>query len=174
MPNPLKTLLKFKSKLKSKSKSKNRTPADMVRRVRELLILFNNNTNVDHGPKWGEKIEELGKLMMEIKLILYGTSDAEPVPEYCAQVTQEFFREHTFRLLITCLPKLDLEARKDATQIVANLQRQQVHSRLIACDYLEANIDIMDILLSGYEDHRLSLHYGNMLRECVRHQSIAK
>ncbi|GJR74989.1 transposase, MuDR, MULE transposase domain protein [Tanacetum coccineum] len=41
-------------------------------------------------------------------------------------------------------------ARKDATQIVANLQRQQVHSRLIACDYLEANIDLMDILASGY------------------------
>ncbi|GJT29936.1 putative MO25-like protein [Tanacetum coccineum] len=41
-------------------------------------------------------------------------------------------------------------ARKDATQIVANLQRQQVHSRLIACDYLEANINLMDILASEY------------------------
>ncbi|GJX05037.1 putative MO25-like protein, partial [Tanacetum coccineum] len=40
-------------------------------------------------------------------------------------------------------------ARKDATQIVANLEPQQVHSCLIACDYLEANIDLMDILASG-------------------------
>ncbi|KAI5650517.1 hypothetical protein M9H77_36522 [Catharanthus roseus] len=41
-----------------------------------------------------------------------------------------------------------LRARKDATQVVANLQRQQVHSRLIACDYLEANIDLMDTLIN--------------------------
>ena len=41
------------------------------------------------------------------------------------------------------------QARKDATQIVANLQRQQVDSHLIACDYLEANIDLIDILVSG-------------------------
>lgn len=174
MPNPLKSLLKFKSKLKSKNKSKIRTPVDMVRRARELLIIINDASNVDHGPKWSEKIEELGKLMVDIKSILYGTSETEPVPEACAQVTQEFFRENSFRLLIICLSKLPLEARTDATQIVANLQRQQVHSRLIACDYLEANIDIMDILVSGYEDHILALHYGNMLRECARHQSIAK
>lgn len=42
-----------------------------------------------------------------------------------------------------------LQTRKDATQVVANLQRQQVHSRLIASDYLEANIDLMDVLISG-------------------------
>ncbi|GJX85342.1 FAR1-related sequence 5-like protein [Tanacetum coccineum] len=58
-------------------------------------------------------------------------------------------------------------ARKDATQIVANLQRQQVHSCLIACDYLEANIDLMDILASGYENPDMALHYGAMLRECI-------
>ncbi|XP_048498461.1 putative MO25-like protein At5g47540 isoform X2 [Beta vulgaris subsp. vulgaris] len=137
MPNPWKTLLKFKFKLKSKSKSKIRTPADMVRRVGELLILLHDdNVTVDHGTKWGEKMEELGKLIAEVKSILYGTSEAEPVPEACTQVTQEFFRENTLRLLIICLPKLDLEVR--------------------------------------YEDHRLALHYGNMLRECIRHQSIAK
>ncbi|XP_057529386.1 putative MO25-like protein At5g47540 isoform X1 [Amaranthus tricolor] len=175
MPNPLKSLLKFKVKLKSKSKSKIRTPAEMVHRIRELLIHLNDSSsNVDHAQKWTEKMEELGKLIADIKVILYGTSETEPIPEACAQVTQEVFRENTLRLLIICLPKLDLEARKDATQVVANLQRQQVNSRLIACDYLEANIDLMDILVSGYEDHRLALHYGNMLRECIRHQSIAK
>ncbi|KAI8010690.1 putative MO25-like protein [Camellia lanceoleosa] len=40
-------------------------------------------------------------------------------------------------------------ACEDATLVVANLQRQQVYSRLIASDYLEANLDIMDHLISG-------------------------
>jgi len=42
-----------------------------------------------------------------------------------------------------------LQARKDATQIVANLQRQQVQSKLIASDYLETNLDLMDVLITG-------------------------
>jgi calcium binding protein 39 len=109
-----------------------------------------------------------------MKVILYGNSESEPVAEACAQLTQEFFIENTLRLLIKGLPKLNLEARKDATQVVANLQRQQVHSRLIACDYLEANIDLMDILVDGYERTDMALHYGAMLRECIRHQSVAK
>lgn len=52
---------------------------------------------------------ELSKLIRELKSILYGNSEAEPVAEACAQLTQEFFRENTLRLLINCLPKLNLE-----------------------------------------------------------------
>lgn len=153
------------------------------------------------------QMAELCKNIRELKSILYGNSDSEPVAEACAQLTQEFFRENTLRLLIVCLPKLNLEvillvtmfdllselrlfffhgssviifyffilyniliislntqfanlllkfvvflqARKDATQVVANLQRQQVHSRLIASDYLEANKDLLDLLISGWD-----------------------
>ncbi|PHT96786.1 MO25-like protein, partial [Capsicum chinense] len=61
-----------------------------------------------------------------------------------------------------------------ATQVVTNLQRQQVQSRLIACNYLEANIDLMDILVAGYENTDMDLHYSTMLRECIRHQSVAR
>ncbi|XP_073105268.1 putative MO25-like protein At5g47540 isoform X3 [Elaeis guineensis] len=117
---------------------------------------------------------ELNKNIREMKSILYGNSEAEPLSEACAQLTQEFFKGNTLRLLIVCLPKLNLEARKDATQVVANLQRQQVHSRLIASDYLEANKDLLDLLVSGYENMDIALHYGAMLRECIRHQSIAR
>jgi len=52
---------------------------------------------------------ELSKLIRELKCILYGNSEAEPVAEACMQLTQEFFRENTFRLLVICLPKLNLE-----------------------------------------------------------------
>lgn len=52
---------------------------------------------------------ELGKLMRDLKQVLYGDSESEPVAEACTQLTQEFFRENTLRLLIVCLPKLNLE-----------------------------------------------------------------
>ncbi|XP_059282810.1 putative MO25-like protein At5g47540 isoform X3 [Lycium ferocissimum] len=156
-----------------KSKAKPKLPADVVRRVRLLLEAVDSlDDNVD--PKRFDKMQELDTLLHEMKSILYGSNECEPAVEACAQLTQEFFRDNTLRLIIVCLPKLNLEARKDATRIVANLQRQPVNSRLIASDYLEANTDLMDHLVSGYDDPSLALHYGAMLRECIRHQVVAR
>ncbi|KAI3466514.1 hypothetical protein Pfo_023177 [Paulownia fortunei] len=160
--------------MKGLFKSKPKTPADLVRQTRDLLIFADRGGPDTKESKREEKMMELSKLIRDLKQVLYGDSESEPVSEACAQLTQEFLRENTLRLLIICLPKLNLEARKNATQVVANLQRQQVQSRLIACDYLEKNIDLMDILIAGYENNDLALHYGAMLRECIRHQSVAK
>ncbi|KAF3790701.1 putative MO25-like protein [Nymphaea thermarum] len=159
--------------MKGLFKSKPRTPAEIVRQTRDLLVYADLHWESREAKK-EEKLADLNKHIRELKCILYGNSEAEPVAEACAQLTQEFFKDNTLRLLIISLPKLNLEARKDATQVVANLQRQQVHSRLIACDYLESNKDLMDILVSGYENMDIALHYGAMLRECIRHQSIAR
>ncbi|KAK9921645.1 hypothetical protein M0R45_030148 [Rubus argutus] len=152
-------------------KPKPRTPADVVRQTHDLLIYADSCES-----KREEKMAELSKNMRELKCILFGNSesDSEPVSEACAQLTQEFFRENTLRLLIMCVPKLNLEARKDATLVVAILQRQRVHSKLIASDYLEANLDLIDVLIQGYGDKEMALHYGAMLRGCIRHQCVAR
>ncbi|KAG5551018.1 hypothetical protein RHGRI_009448 [Rhododendron griersonianum] len=169
--------LRKSAPLKCLFKPTPRTPADVVRRARFLLLYLDSNSECGGGGggiKHVEKMAELNKLIRELKTILYGNNESEPAAEACAQLTQEFFSENTFRLLIICLPKLDLEGRKDATQVVASLQRQRVRSRLIASDYLEDNLDLMDHLISGYEDQGVALHYGTMLRECIRHQSVAR
>ncbi|XP_065862499.1 putative MO25-like protein At5g47540 isoform X1 [Euphorbia lathyris] len=159
--------------MKSLFKSKPKSPADVVRQTRILLVSLNGSGEL-RGAKRDEKMEELFKHIRELKVILYGSSESEPVSDACAQLTQEFFKENTLNLLIEFLPKLSLEARKDATQVVANLQRQQVQCRILASAYLEANLNLIDILASGYEVPDLALHYGSMLRECIRHQSVAR
>ncbi|KAG5574421.1 hypothetical protein H5410_054555 [Solanum commersonii] len=159
--------------MKGLFKSKPKTPADLVRQTRELLMYVERVNDTREG-KREEKMMELSKSIRELKIILYGNGESEPLAEACAQLTLEFFKENTLRLIINSLPNLNLETRKDATQVVANLQRQQVQSRLIACDYLEANIDLMDKLILGYENTEMALHYGAMLRECIRHQSVAR
>ncbi|XXG44822.1 hypothetical protein AAC387_Pa02g0071 [Persea americana] len=162
--------------MKGLFKSKPKTPVELVRLVRDHLMYIScdANWNCRDVGKREEKMIELFKLIWEIKCVLYGNDMSEPIPEACAQLTEEFFKENTMQLLVLCLPKLNLEARKDATQIVANLQRQQVHYRLIASDYLEANKDLIDHLITGYENIDMALHYGPMLRECIRHQCVAR
>ncbi|GAA0170586.1 hypothetical protein Leryth_005715 [Lithospermum erythrorhizon] len=157
----------------SKSK-KPKCPIDIVCQTTLLLQYLYADMEADnhkHKEDEDEKIEELCDLIREMKMILYGTDTSEASPEACSQLTREFFKNDTLRLLIFCLPKLNLETRKDVNQIVANLQRQMV---LIASDHLENNLDLMDHLIRGYEDPILALHYGGMLRECIRHQVVAR
>ncbi|XP_057765551.1 putative MO25-like protein At5g47540 [Salvia miltiorrhiza] len=161
--NSMKNL--FKSK-------KPRAPAEIVRDVRRLLSYVDSDSD-DGSPRRHDKLAQLDADIRELKSILYGIEESEPVAEACAQVTQEFFTDDTMRLLILCLPKINFETRKDATRIIANLQRQPVQSRLIASDYLEENLDLLDVMITGYEDHSVALHYGGMLRDCIRHQVVA-
>ncbi|KAF2576342.1 hypothetical protein F2Q70_00002325 [Brassica cretica] len=159
------------------SGSKPRTPVDLVRQTRDLLLYADrsNSSSLPDSKRY-EKMAELSRNIRDMKFILYGNSEAEPVAEACALLTQEFFREDTLRLFFTCLPILNLETRKDATQVVANLQRQQVNFKLIASDYLEANLDLMDFSMfcGSFENLDMALHYGAMFRECIRHQIVAK
>ncbi|XP_057430571.1 putative MO25-like protein At5g47540 isoform X2 [Lotus japonicus] len=160
--------------MKGLFKPKPRTPVEIVRQTRDLLLFFDRPPETRETKREEKQMSELCKNIRELKSILYGNSESEPVSEACAQLTQEFFQENVLPLLIKFLPKLNLEARKDATQVVANLQRQPVQSKLIASDFLEKNIDLLDILILGYENTDMALHYGAMLRECIRHQIVAQ
>ena len=73
---------------KSLFKPKPRTPSDIVRNTRDLLRLLQNAPDAKRD---NDKMTELFKNLREMKTILYGNSEAEPVPEACSQLTQEFF-----------------------------------------------------------------------------------
>ncbi|XP_021274417.1 putative MO25-like protein At5g47540 isoform X2 [Herrania umbratica] len=159
--------------MKGLFKSKPPTPVELVQQTRELLAYALSNTETRER-KRTEKIAELDKLILDIRTVLYGDGQVEPSSDACAQLTKEFFQQDTFRLLILCLPTLNSGARQNATHVIANLQRQRVNSKLIASEYLENNLDIMDILIPGYEDSDIAWTYGSISRECIRHQSVAK
>ncbi|XP_011003512.1 PREDICTED: putative MO25-like protein At5g47540 [Populus euphratica] len=158
--------------MKGLFKPKPRTPVELVLQTRDLLIFLDQNTETRER-KREEKMSELSKQILEMRIVLFGNGQAEPNPDACAHLAREFFKHDTFRLLVVCLPKLDLGARQNATHVLANLQRQRVGGRLIASEYLENNLDLMDVLLPGYEDGDIALTYGAISRECIRHQIVA-
>ncbi|CAL9213200.1 unnamed protein product [Arabidopsis halleri] len=81
--------------MKGLFKSKPRTPADLVRQTRDLLLYADRSTSLPdlRESKREEKMAELSRNIRDMKSILYGNSEAEPVAEACAQLTQEFFKE---------------------------------------------------------------------------------
>ncbi|PIA30669.1 hypothetical protein AQUCO_05400046v1 [Aquilegia coerulea] len=162
--------------MKGLFKSRSKSPSEIVHLTGELLRFIASSTFISGEAKREEKImREVAKNLHELKHVLYGDSESQPVSQACAELTEEFFKENTMRLLISCLSKLNLEARNDATEVVTSLQRQRVRSRLVASDYMELNKDLIDLLIRGYEDQDLALHYGSMLRACIHHhQGIAR
>ncbi|RLN20036.1 putative MO25-like protein [Panicum miliaceum] len=162
-------------------RSKPRTPPEVVQHVVELVTyILEHKQEGSGGGKRDTKLEhrmtELSKSIKEMKVILYGNGEEDPCNEACKQLTKEFFKKNVdlFRQLVVCLPHLDLETQKDVTQVIANLQRQKVDSRLVASEYLEANSDLLDILMSRYENMDIAIHYSTLLRDCIRHQVAAR
>lgn len=116
----------------------------------------------------------MAKHIRALKSIVDDNDESYAVQKAFAQLTEEFFRENTLLLLIVCLPKLTLEAQRDATQVVANLRRQKVQLRLIASEYLQKNTDVLDLLVAGCGNIDMANHYGEMMIACLRHQSAAR
>ncbi|KAK7258351.1 hypothetical protein RIF29_23924 [Crotalaria pallida] len=163
-----------KDVMKGLFKPKPLTPVELVRHARELVIFLDTKTGGGTREN-NNNNKHLSKTILDIRTVLYGNGESEPNPDACSQLTQEFFKDDTFRLLILFLPNLNVGARQDATHVITNLQRQRVNSQLIASHYLEQNLDLVDILMHGYEkDGDIALTYGAVARECIRHQSIAR
>ncbi|KAF8666027.1 hypothetical protein HU200_053896 [Digitaria exilis] len=161
-------------------RTKVRCPMEVVRHSRDLLrIVFEDrdaSSNKEDLKPETKVMVDLRRNIREVKCILYGNGEAEPVTEACTNLTKEFFKENTntMHLLILCLPYLDSETKKDVTQVIANLQRQKVDSKIIASDYLEVNKDLLDVLVSGYDNMEIAIHYSTILRDCIRHQVAAR
>lgn len=54
---------------------------------------------------------ELSKLILEMRTVLFGNGQSVPSTDACSQLAQEFFTSDTVRLLIACVPKLELGVR---------------------------------------------------------------
>uniref|UniRef100_A0A453IW70 MO25-like protein n=1 Tax=Aegilops tauschii subsp. strangulata TaxID=200361 RepID=A0A453IW70_AEGTS len=156
---------------------KARSPAELVRHTRDILRFIADHPEPCSGKleaKREQKIADLSISVRAMKSILYGDGDGDPVAEACTQLTREFFKDNTLRLVIVCVPHMDLETQKEVTLVYANLARQKVDSRIPASDYLEVNQDLLDILMAGFNNRDIAIHYSTILRDCVRHQVAAR
>lgn len=64
------------------------------------------------------QMSELNKTISQMRTILYGSGEAEPSPDACAQLTLEFFKENTFRLFMACIPRLNSGVNELAFAII--------------------------------------------------------
>jgi calcium binding protein 39 len=74
------------------------------------------------------------------------------------------------------MPQLDFEARKSAVILLSTLIGMRIGSRYPVVEYIGSGHeeDVLLSLIAGYEVDEAALNYGIILRECIRHESLAQ
>ncbi|XP_064638633.1 protein Mo25-like [Lineus longissimus] len=146
-----------------------KSPVDMVRGLMEAL------KQLDAPGRKSEKAqEEVARYLTQMKNVLYGSGDQEPQVEPKAQLCMEMCNSDLFFHLIQKLPKIDFESKKDIVQIFTNVLRRQIGTRYPSVEYVCTKDEILFLLLKGYDKQEIALTCGMMLRECCRHEALAK
>jgi len=147
-----------------------KSPAEVVKALRDAILLL------EKQDKKAEKAQEdVGKNLVIIKTMLYGTADTEPQTDIIvAQLAQEMYNTNLLLLLIQNLGRIDFEAKKDVAQIFNNILRRQIGTRSPTVEHICPKPDILFALVKGYEHQDVALNCGTMLRECARYEALAK
>jgi len=153
--------------------TKQRSPQDLVKSLKEALQ-FLSKTDGKEDRRSQKACEEVSVHLTAIKTLLYGTGDQEPQAEVGAQIAQEFYNNNILQLLVDNLPRIDFEGRKDVAQIFNNLLRRQIGTRAPTVDYICQHREILTALMAGYDNQEVALNCGMMLRECFRHEELAR
>ncbi|KAJ0062597.1 hypothetical protein NL108_018286, partial [Boleophthalmus pectinirostris] len=146
-----------------------KSPSEIVKILKENL-----NILVKQEKKADKASEEVSKCLVSMKEILYGSNDKEPHTETVAQLAQELYTSGLLLSLVEHLQLIDFEGKKDVCQIFNNILRRQIGTRSPTVEYFCSHSQVLFILLRGYETPQVALNCGIMLRECIRHEALAK
>jgi len=153
-------------------KSKVKAPEEVAKHLKDSCQIYEkssvNQKAVDKAT------EEVSKDLAAMKIILYGEENKEPNPDTINSLMNAIFGEDLLPLLVTHLTRFEFEAKKDVASIFNNILRRQVSGRFTTVEYLQRNPIILLTLVRGYETQDIALNCGSMLRECIRHESLAK
>ncbi|XP_061660597.1 calcium-binding protein 39-like [Syngnathoides biaculeatus] len=146
-----------------------KTPVELVKILKENMAVL-----VKQDKKTEKASEEVSKCLVSMKEILYGSNDKEPHTETVAQLAQELYNGGLLITLVENLHVIDFEGKKDVCQIFNNILRRQIGTRSPTVEYFCSHQEVLFILLKGYETPQVALNCGIMLRECIRHEPLAK
>ncbi|KAG5436962.1 hypothetical protein PCANB_001372 [Pneumocystis canis] len=128
--------------------------------------------------------EEVARNLQAMKVLLYGDGGighfysnvkyTDPVPDQVTQLSQQVYQTDLLYLFVLNFSRLEFESRKDVASIFNVFLRRQIGTRYPTVDYLATKEDTLFILVRGYQVPEIALHSGLILRECFKHELLAK
>ncbi|BFZ62426.1 Hym1p [Saitoella coloradoensis] len=150
------------------NRSRTKSPQDLVRSLRDSIHRLDSPADKRRAQ------DDVSRGLAQMKVILYGDGDAEPIPDQFAALCQESYATDLLPLLALNIWRFEFEARKDVTSIFNTMLRRQLGQRYPTVDYLCGKEDTLFALIKGYNNKDIALNCGQMLRECIKFESLAK
>jgi calcium binding protein 39 len=149
------------------NRSKQKSPAELVRTLSELLARLDSD-------KKRANLEEITRNLYQIKVVLHGDHETDPLPDQIALLAQEVYQSEVLVRLIGNLQLLEFDARKDAVTLFTTLLRRQIGNRSPTVDYLMLRPQIFESLIVGNGNPDIALNVGTIIRDSVKDESLAK
>eukprot|EP00879_Flechtneria_rotunda_P011050 GHRR01011546.1.p1 GENE.GHRR01011546.1~~GHRR01011546.1.p1 ORF type:complete len:242 (+),score=4.26 GHRR01011546.1:71-796(+) len=153
-------------------KERPKTPAEVLGKAVTAL-----NALEALGREKGEKEQaQVHKYLGYLKFWLFGDEQGhEPTRESVIALAQEVVKTDFQLLLVKCIPLLDFETRKDASQVFGAIVRIKDHDdKCPGAQYVQEHQEILDVLFTGYDNPSIALNCGSMYRDCIRDETLAR
>lgn len=121
-------------------------------------------------------VDELAKTLQQIRDCIYGEEEGRisSSRENAMLFATEACKQQLPEKMAEFLGELDFESRKIVVQIFSTVMRIQIGTTYPGLVYIREHPRLLDVLFEGYSDPQVALNYGQMIRECLRHEEIAQ
>ncbi|KAK7202487.1 Mo25-like protein [Myxozyma melibiosi] len=147
--------------------SRQKSPQELVRALRDSL------KKLDHGLD-KKTLDEITRYIGQIKVFLHGDGNTDPSPDSIAMVAQEAYSSDLLYYIIASQAVIDFELRKSSMSLFNGLLQRQIGTRFPTVQYLSTKEPILVLLVKSYENAEVVQNCGQTLRECVKHEQLAK
>lgn len=156
--------------------TKAKTPEDVVKALRESL-----QEGHSHGdPRASRKThDEVSRAVYSMKVMLFGdaSNDVEVKQQHVDELVSLACEGDLLMLIVSNLSMMEFETRKDSVQIFNNLLRRDMEDnpdKSVATKVAEDSGAVLTTIVDGYNNGDIALNCGSILRECIRHDKLAK
>lgn len=156
--------------------SKAKTPEDVVKALRESL----QEGHAQGDPRASRKThDDVSRAIYSMKVMLFGdaSTGVEVKPHDVEELQRLAYQGDLLMLIVSNLSMMEFETRKDAVQIFNNLLRRDMDENTEKCaatKVSEGGGAVLATLVEGYNNGDIALNCGSILRECIRHEALAK
>ncbi|KAK3392240.1 Mo25-like protein [Sordaria brevicollis] len=146
--------------------------SDLPRQAREHVVKL-------EGPQGQNKVEELAKVLSQMKQLLQGTHDQEASPEQQYQLVTGMIEEDLLYHLAINLYRLPFDSRKDTQVIFSYVFRFRPpnappRNEPLALAYVvERRPQVLIELCKGYDHKESAQHAGTVLKELIKSSEAA-
>ena len=160
-----------------------KTPLELVRALNDQLAKLDYKDAIQDASSFKKYQDEAARHLKHVKLTIYGDDETEPQPDQKQYILHEILLTNCLYLLTTTLSKLDFDSRNDVAKVFLVLLRRNGYLSLKilpttpppVVDYLlHTQPAILICLVRGPETPEIGLISGQILRDCIKFESINK